>query len=108
VDEFSADPQAGAVTAYRVAGSAARLPLAAQASHWRVVALDAAGGQAAASDWRPIPRAGGSDAARATLADDPARPGPAAQRPAASGPSAAAQLEGKAVRSPTAIAGLLQ
>jgi hypothetical protein len=98
VVELSADTRTGAVTAYQVAGSAARLPLAAPASHWRVLALDAAGGQAAASDWRPIPQAGGSDSAQAPPAGNPARSDAAAEAP---------RFHGKAGASATAVAGLL-
>ena len=53
VIERSADPRDGATGAHPVSGSAARLPLAAGTSHWRVLALDTAG-RSAASDWREL------------------------------------------------------
>lgn len=62
--EISAEPSAGPAIAYPVVGSAARLPLGAHASHWRVLALEPGGGRPAVSDWHPISPDGGD---RATL-----------------------------------------
>ncbi len=54
VVELSADPLAGARTAYQVSGSAARLPLAPTTSHWRVLAVAANGERSSVSGWQRI------------------------------------------------------
>ena len=69
VVELSGDPGEGAATAYSVVGSAARLPLVAGASHWRVLALDATGGRGAASDWQQLMPESEKSAAAAAPAD---------------------------------------
>jgi hypothetical protein len=54
VVELGTDARDGAVAAYPVTGSAARLPLAAEAGYWRVVALDVSGSRRMASDWKEL------------------------------------------------------
>ena len=65
VVEISADLQDGAAAAHAVTGSAALLPLIEGASHWRVLALDAAGGESLASGWQSISAAGSGRSAAA-------------------------------------------
>jgi hypothetical protein len=68
VVELSSDPESGAAAAYPVMGSAARLALVEGATHWRVLAVDAAGGHSAPSEWRVVSPAGFD---RSAAADTP-------------------------------------